>query len=105
MWWAAAASGALHRIGEIAEEVVGDLFGGAVDQALAKLRELAADLRLDVVGQQRAAVLGRKLHRGAALGEAGDAALALAGNLVAVRRVDVGQRDGAFEPRLHRPDL
>src|SRR6202451_3409862 len=104
-WWAAAGSGALHRIDEIAEEIVGHFLGGAVDQALAELRKLAADLRLDVVGQQRAAVLGRKLHRGAALGKAGDAALALAGNLVAVRRIDIGQRDAAFEFRLHRPNL
>ena len=43
--------------GEFQEEIVGDLLGGAVDQALAELGELAADLRLDIVGEQRAAVL------------------------------------------------
>ena len=32
---------------KIAEKIVGDFLGGAVDQALAELRELAADLRLD----------------------------------------------------------
>src|SRR5215472_12865541 len=35
---------------ELYEEIVGGLFGRAVDQALAELRQLAADLRLDVVG-------------------------------------------------------
>ena len=48
---------ALQPAGEILEKIVGDLLGGAVDQALAELGELAADLRLDIVGQQRAAVL------------------------------------------------
>ena len=41
----------------------------------------------------------------AALGEAGDAAVALARNLVAVRRIEVGEMHLAFEARLHRPDL
>ena len=46
-----------HRRGEFHEEIVGGLLGRAVDQALAELGELAADLRLDVVGEQRAAIL------------------------------------------------
>src|SRR5437588_8330748 len=38
---------ALYRLGEIREKFVGKFLGGAVDQALAELRQLAADLRLD----------------------------------------------------------
>ncbi len=47
----------LYRRGELDEKIVGELFGRPVDQALAELGELAADLRLDVVGEQRAAIL------------------------------------------------
>src|SRR5215471_14188388 len=50
----------------------------------AALGELAADLGLDVIGEQRAAVLVGEFDGRAALGEAGDAALALARNLVAI---------------------
>ena len=82
----------LNRLGEIGEKFVGEFLGRAVDQALAELGELAADLRLDIVGQQRAAILLGQRDRRAALGEAGDAALAFAGNLVAVRRIEIGQR-------------
>src|SRR3569623_568819 len=38
--------------GEILEEIVCGFLGRAIDQALAELGELAADLRLDIVGQQ-----------------------------------------------------
>jgi hypothetical protein len=37
--------------GEVLEEFVGDLLSGPVDEPLPELGELAADLRLDVVGQ------------------------------------------------------
>src|SRR5215467_2691731 len=40
-----------HCRGEFREEVVGGLLRRAVDEALAELGELAADLRLDVIGQ------------------------------------------------------
>src|SRR3954447_17327546 len=69
---------ALHRPGEIGEEFVSQFLGRPVDQALAKLGQLAANLRLDVVAQQRAAVLFGERHRCAALGKSGDAALAFA---------------------------
>src|SRR5262249_13726374 len=91
--------------GKFHEEIVGGLLGRAVDQALAELGKLAADLRLHVVGEQRAAVLVRERHLGAALGKTGNAALALAGNAVAVRRVEVGKPHLAFPTRLDRPDL
>src|SRR5258705_1600563 len=96
---------ALHRLGEIGKKFVGQFLGRPVDQALAELRQLAADLRLDVVTEQRAAVLFGKRHRRAALGESGDAALAFARDLVAVPRVEIAQRDLALEARRHRPDL
>src|SRR5205814_9265443 len=67
---------ALYSFGEVREKLVGQLLGSAVDQALSELRQLAADLRLDLVGEQRAAVLLRELDHRAALGEAGHAALA-----------------------------
>src|SRR5262245_9197561 len=71
----------LDRLCEIGEELVGQFLGGTVDQALAELGELAADLRLDVVAQERAAVLVGERHGGAAFGEAGNPALALARDL------------------------
>src|SRR5215470_9997015 len=73
----------LHRLGEIGEEFVGQFLGRAIDQALAELRQLAADLGFDIVAEQRAAILVGQRHGGAALGEAGHAALAFPGDLVA----------------------
>src|SRR6185437_15493756 len=78
------ASPSRHGGGELGEEIVRHLLGRAGDQALAELGELAADLRLDVIGEQRAAVLVGERHHGAALGKARNAALAFAGDLVAV---------------------
>ena len=91
--------------GEPVEEGVGHLLGGGVDQPRAELGDLAADLRFHVVGQQRVGPVIGQRNLGAALGEAGDAALALARDGVAVRRVDVGQLDTAGEARGDRPDL
>ena len=91
--------------GEAGEELVGELLRRRIDQPRAELRELAADLRVDGVGQERVrAVLG-EMHVGAALGEAGDAALAFAGDRVALGRIDVGERHRAVEGRLDRADL
>ena len=75
------------RRGELDEEIVGGLFRGAVDQALTKLGELAADLRLHVISEKRAAVLVRERHLGAALGKARNTPLAFAGNAIAVGRI------------------
>ena len=55
---------ALHGLGEIGEELVGQFLGRAVDQALAELGELAADLGLDIIAQERAAILVGQLDRG-----------------------------------------
>src|ERR1700758_1313326 len=77
----------LYRLCEIGEELGGQFLGRAVDQALTELSQLAADLRLDIVAQKRAAVLVGQRHGGATLGEAGHAALTLTGDLVAVRRI------------------
>src|SRR5215471_1070536 len=84
---------ALYRLGEIRKKFVGELLGGAVDQALAELRQLAADLSLDIIGQQRAAILLGEPYRRAALRKAGDPALAFAGDLIAIRRVEIAEHD------------
>lgn len=39
----------LHRAREALEKVVGQLFGRAIDQPLAKLRQLAANLRFNLI--------------------------------------------------------
>src|SRR6516225_4709395 len=94
-----------HRSSELDEEVVGGLLRGAVDEALTKLGELAADLRLHVIGEQRTAVLVAERHLGAAFGKAGHPALPFAGNAVAVRRIEVGEADLALPARLDRADF
>src|SRR5215467_897142 len=94
-----------HGSSELDEEVVGGLLRRAVDEALAKLGELAADLRLHVIGEQRAAVLVTERHLGAAFGKAGHPALPFAGNAVAVRRIEVGEADLALPARLDRTDF
>src|SRR5262249_60942027 len=81
------------------------LWGGGVEGGLAELSELAADLRLDVVGEQRAAIPVGQRHLGIALGEAGDTPLALAGDAVAVGRVEVEEPHLSLPPRLDRTDL
>src|SRR5260370_29241568 len=96
---------ALHRLGEIREKFIGQFLGRTVDQPLTELGELAADLRLDVVGQQSAAVLFGQCHRRATLGEACNAPLAFAGNLVAVRRVEIAEGNPALEAGRPRPHL
>src|SRR5215469_8224579 len=95
----------LYRLCEIGEELVGQFLGRAVDQALAELGQLAADLRFDVVAQKRAAVLVGERHGRSSFGEAGDAALALARDLVAVRRIEIAEGDLALEAGRHRSDL
>src|ERR1700751_2644050 len=95
----------LYGLYEIGEELVGQFLGRAVDQALAELGQLAADLRLDVIAEQRAAILVGEPHGGAALGKAGHAALAFARDLVAVGRVEIAQSDLALEARRDRTDL
>src|SRR6185295_7060100 len=93
-----------HLLVEVAEEVAGDLLRRGVDQARADLRQLAADARLDVVGEPGRFPLRRKAHLRAALREPGGAALALEGDRVRIRRLDVGERELALELGAHRPD-
>src|SRR5258708_34339917 len=83
---------ALNSFGEIGKELIGQFLGRTVDQALSELGQFAADLRLDIIAQQRAAVLFRQAHGGAALGETGAPALAFARDLVSVRRGTVAER-------------
>src|SRR5579872_662547 len=94
-----------HYPEEILEELVRHLARRSVDQARADLRQLAADLGLDAIAQDGLAAVLLERHGGAALGEAGDAAGALAADLVAGGRIEVGQGDLAIEGRLDRADL
>src|SRR5262249_40100663 len=97
---------AAERSRKVSEELLGKFAGAAVDEPAPELGDLATDLRVDVVIEPRCSALGiRQPHVGSALGEAGDAALALAGDAVAVRRIDVGEVDLAFETCAHRPDF
>ena len=83
--------------GEIGEKFVGHVLGDAVDEPRAELGDPAADVRLDVIAQQRAALGVGERHFGPALGEAGDAALAFARDRVPDERDEVGKLDLASE--------
>src|SRR6476661_10296024 len=96
---------ALYRLGEIREKLVGQFLGRTVDQPLPELGEFAADLRLDIVRQQRAAILLGQRHGRATLGEAGDATLTFSGDLVAVGRIEIAQHDLTLEAGRYRSDL
>src|SRR5438132_6665756 len=93
-----------HGGGEAPEEIARHLARHPVDQPRADLCELAADLRLHFITQyRRPAVLG-EVDLGAALGEAGDPAVALAADRVALRRVEVRQHHLAAKGGSHRSD-
>jgi hypothetical protein len=84
----------------------GDFFRGRFDQPAAELGDLATDIGLRRIFQEgRIRAVGGQRHVRAALGEAGDAALAFALDRIAVRRIEVLQRYFAVEGRLDRPDL
>src|SRR6267378_3043899 len=89
---------------EIPEEVVGDFFRRRVDQARADLRQLAAYVRLYIIGKLGMVILRSQPHLRAALGEARRPALALEGNRVGAGRVDVRERQPALELGAHRAD-
>src|SRR5262249_38991952 len=94
-----------HGRSEFDEEVVGGLLRRAVDQTLAELGELAADLRLHVIGEKRAAVLAADRPLGAAFAKPRRTALPFAGNAIAVRRIKVGETDLALPARLDGADF
>src|SRR5260370_8371279 len=94
-----------HHADKAAEKLVGHLARRGVDEPRADLRQLAPDLTLGAVAQYRLAALLLEFDGGAALGKAGDPAGALAGDRVARRRIEVGERDLARKASLHRPDL
>src|SRR6266487_4025138 len=94
-----------HRRGELHEKIVGGLLRRAVDETLPELGELAADLRLHVIGEKRAAVVVGERHLGAAFGKAGNAPLPFAGNAIAVRRIEIREADLALPARLDGPDF
>src|SRR5208337_1831821 len=98
-------TGGRHRGCEFHEEIVRCFLCRAVDEALSELRQLAADLRLHVICEERAAVLVRKRNLGAAFCKPGDAPLPFAGNAIAVGWIEVGEPYLALPARLDRTDL
>jgi len=63
-------------LAKFGEKLVGELLGRTVDQPLSELGQLAADLSFDIVAQQVPPSFSVSQTNGAALSEAGDAALA-----------------------------
>jgi hypothetical protein len=75
-------------------------------RSTAELRQLAADLRIDLVMQDRFILAGSfESDRGSPLGKARDAARTFAGNPVSVRRIEIAQRNGAAEGGQRWPTL
>src|SRR5438046_10587934 len=81
-----------HQRDEPIEEIIGHLARRPIDKAGANLRQLAADLRLDAIAQDGLVALVFERDFSAAFGETGDPALTLAGDRVALRRVEIGWR-------------
>ncbi len=92
----------LDLFGETLEEKPGHLFCCGVDQSAAELRQLAADIGVHRVVQDGFIAILFKPDDRASLGEAGDAALTFARDPIAVRRIEVRQRDCALEFRGDR---
>ena len=87
------------------EEVVGDLFCRAVDQALTDLRELATDRAPSRYRTVRSGAFRRQHDFRFAARKAGNAALAFAFQRAATRRIEIVERDLGFERRFDRADL
>jgi len=90
---------------EIAEKLICHFLGKSIDDAAAKLGQLAAHLCLDVVVQDRLVAVGFQTDFRTALRKAGGTAFALAGDGQAFRLDHLAQLDSALEGRLYRPDL
>jgi hypothetical protein len=71
------------------KELIGELLGGRINKPGAELGELAADLSVRDIGKDGPRPVIGEVDVGAALGEPGNAALALAGDRIALGRVDV----------------
>ena len=106
---AAVASGSRRARGELLLQALqalsGQHLGRAVEQPLADGGDAAADLCVDLVVEQCAAVVGvLQAERAVAVDEAGGA-LAVHLQSVAVRRIEIEEFDSTFEHPLHGPDL
>ena len=95
----------LHFCVKTLEEIVCHRLGCAVDQPLAKLGNLSADLSLHGVGQFAAGRIGRERDGGRPLAVARHTALAFKRQLVTRRRIDIAQRDLARELGRNRADF
>src|SRR3984957_6726064 len=90
---------------ERGKELASEFLRGGIDQPLAKLRQLATDLRIDFIMEDRdLSTFGFETYGRAPLGKAGHATGALARDAVAIGRIEIGQRYLAAECRLHRSD-
>src|SRR5262249_41298448 len=98
-------AGPTHGGSEFLEEIIGELFGRAVNEPLTELSKLAANLRLDCVTEQRSTVIRLEFHRCAAGSKASDTAVTLAAYLVSIWRIKIGQRHLAFEARFDGTDF
>src|SRR5258708_26265677 len=96
------ARGHAERALERREEVVGELEGGRVDEAVTDLRDAPANLRRRGVGEQRAAVLVGERHLRAPLGESRGAAFTVEAQGVALEGDHVLEAQLAAELRAHR---
>src|SRR3954451_6016908 len=91
--------------GELREKVIGRLSCRTVDKTLPELRQLAPNLSLHIIGQERAPIFVAQRHLGAALRETGHASLPFPGNAIAVRRIQIRESHLSFPPRFDRSDL
>src|SRR5690606_32418175 len=94
-----------HQFVEFRKKLACELFCRPVDEARADLRHLAADGGIDVIVEERSVRRVAEADIGASLAKSCSAALALTGNCIAVGRIDIAERDLAFETGGDRADL
>ena len=87
------------------KELIRHFLGGAIDQALADLGQLAPDIGINFVRQDRIGSLGHQFYACTALGKTGRTACTFPGNAIAIGRVKLAQGDLALEGGRYRPDF
>lgn len=80
------------NFGEFGEKLPRELFGRAINQAGAELRDLAAHFRLDGIVEDGLLPIRFQPHIGAALGMTRHPAFSRAGNCIAVGRINIRER-------------
>ena len=69
------------------------------------MRQLAADIGIDLIAENRPRAVFTERNPGTALGKTGSAALTFAGNPIALRRIQFAKMHVPFEFCLYRTDL